>query len=311
MTSGSLKTLAISAAIIIFGFGSVFALSNFLERNRVELPQEYEDADLTLEGKRLKGYALGAEGLLADWYWMKSLQYIGDKLVKTEESFINLENLNFLNPRLLYPYLDNATDLDPKFMAAYSYGASVLPAVDPAKAIQLTEKGIANNPEQWRLYHYLGYIHWRLKNYEKAGEIYKKGAGIAGSAQFMQMMAATMQTHGGSRDTARSMYKEMLTGAQDQQTKNNAEFRLQELNSLDEREAIRSVLKKANESSGRCPQSWNEVLPLLRSIKLPGGNDFRIDKSNNLVDPSGAPYILDRERCDVALDRKTTKIPLQ
>src|SRR4051812_35978041 len=98
------KQIIISIAIIIFGFCSVFALSNFLEAHRVGLPEEYEDADLTLQGKQLKGYALGAEGLIADWYWMQSLQYIGGKVVKKDLANLNIENLTSLNPRLLYPY---------------------------------------------------------------------------------------------------------------------------------------------------------------------------------------------------------------
>lgn len=302
MIRGSSRTILISFAIIIIGFGSVYALSNYLEQNRVVLPEGYQDADLTLEGKRLKGYALGAEGLLADWYWMKSLQYVGDKIIKVDLANVNLEDLTSLNPRLLYPYLDNATDLDPKFMAAYSYGASILPAVDPAKAIHLVEKGIKNNPGEWRLYHNLGYIHWRLKDYEKAGQIYLEGSEIEGAAPFMKLMAASMQNQGGSRETARSIYNQMFSEAQDQQTKSNAEFRLNELHSLDERDAVTAVLKNFRDTNGRCPQSWNEVLPLLRSIKLPAGNEFRIDKMNNLVDPGDNAYILDRERCEIALN---------
>jgi hypothetical protein len=57
----------------------VFGLSRFVEANRPALPENYADEDLALQGARLKGYALGFEGLIADWYWMKSLQYIGDK----------------------------------------------------------------------------------------------------------------------------------------------------------------------------------------------------------------------------------------
>ena len=38
--------------------------------------------------------------------------------------------------------------------------------------------------------------------------------------------------------------------------------------------------------------------------------NFGIDKANNLVDPSGAPYVLDKAACDVRLDAQATKIPL-
>ncbi len=308
-----MKTLThhfiLPAVVIVLGFSAIYVLSNYLEKNRVVLPENYDDTDLAFEGRRLKGFALGAEGLLADWYWIKSLQYLGDKFVKSEMESINIEDLRNFNPRLLYPYLDNATDLDPRFMVPYSYGAVVLPAIDPEKAIALAEKGIANNPEQWRLHQHLGYIYWRLKNYEKAAEVYEKGSRITGSGDFMKMMAAAMKIQAGSRETARAMYQQMFDEATDPQTRGNAQFRLMELNSLDERDAIRSALEQSKENSGRCPQSLQEILPLLRSVKLAGGHNFKIDNANNLVDPSGAPYLLDQQICDVKLDPERTKLP--
>lgn len=311
--SSSFSTSRLGDLALIFlvtiCFCLVSVLSNYLERNRVSLPQNYEDSDLALQGKRLKGFALGAEGLLADWYWMQSLQYLGGKIDKSESDFINVEDLRSLNPRLLFPYLDNATDLDPHFIAAYSYGAIVLPAIDPAKAIQLTEKGIANNPDQWRLYQYLGYIYWRLKEYGKAAEVYERGSQIAGAPPFMKMMAASMTKEGGSREMSRSMYEQMLAEAQDNQTKSTAELRLMELDFLDERDAIRGALKTTSDSSGRCPQGLSEIMPVLRSVKLPAGRNFHMDESGNLVDPGGAPYIFDREACDVKLDSTRTKLP--
>ena len=78
------KQILFALVVIGCGFVAVFALSGFLEKNRSALPAGYEDEDLALQGANLKGYALGSEGLLADWYWMKSLQYIGDKIVKSE-----------------------------------------------------------------------------------------------------------------------------------------------------------------------------------------------------------------------------------
>ena len=76
--------------------------------------------------------------------------------------------------------LDNATDLDPKLMAARTERRYFLP--DPQQAIKLTEKGIANNPDQWRLYQYLGYIYWKMSDFEKAATTYEwlKGAGRTG-----------------------------------------------------------------------------------------------------------------------------------
>lgn len=302
------RQLAIPALVVTAAFAAVFALSGFLEKNRPQLPKSYEDSDLSMQGKRLKGYALGSEGLIADWYWILSLQYIGKKIVENKETDINIDDLRSLNPRLLYPYLDNATDLDPKFYAAYSYGAIVLPAIDPQKAIELTEKGIAANPEKWRLYQYLGYIYWHERNYEKAAETYDRGSMIAGAPPFMREMAAAMKTKGGSRDTARAMYSQMLAEAEDEQSKRNAQLRLFEIDSLEETEAVNEVLAGLRNSNGKCVPNINAALPQLRSVQLPQGRDLRIDRSGSLVDPTGVPYKFDPETCTISL-REDSKIP--
>ena len=307
----NLKQFVICFGTIILGFALIIGLSNFLDRNRPPLPENYEDEDLALQGAKLKNYSLGFNGLIADWYWMKSLQYIGDKVFKNKNDRLDLEDLRPLNPRLLYPLLDNATTLDPNFMAVYAYGAVVLPAISAEQAIKIAEKGIANNPNEWRLYQHLGYIYWRLKNFEKAAQIYEKGSKIDGAPPFMLLMFAQMKSKGGSRETARALYQQMLDDAQESRTLETAKIRLMELDWLDERDAIRNALQTFKSKNNRCANNWSEVFHILKSLKLSENKDFRIDRSNNLVDPSGVPYLLDRQKCDVLLDAGSTKIPLQ
>jgi tetratricopeptide (TPR) repeat protein len=306
-----IKDAVLPAVVIIVGLLAVFWLSGFIERVRPALPEEYSDSDLTVRGARMKGFAFGAEGLIADYYFMRSLQYVGNKVMKSESELVNLDDLRSLNPRLLYPLLDNATDLDPHFIAPYSYGAVVLPAIDPSKAIALANKGIANNPEHWRLYQHLGYIYWKLGQYEKAAETYERGSEIAGASPFMKLMAASMKTRGGSRETAREIFTEMLANSDDEQVQITARRRLAELDSLDERDAIDGVLATFRSSNGRCVNSLGEILPSLQKVDLPGDNEFAIDKQTRLVDPTGAPYLLDQENCRVKLDPTATGLPLQ
>ena len=301
--------LIISGAAIVLGFAAIFGLGNFLEKALVPFPEGFDDGDLAINGSRLKGFALGMEGLIADWYWVRSLQYIGDKMIKSGSDFQNIDDLSVLNPRLLYPYLETATDLDPHFIAAYSYGAIVLPAIDPTKAIAITEKGIANNPNEWRLYQHLGYIYWRIGNYEKAAATYEKGSEIADAAPFMKMMAASMLTEGGSRDTSRKIFQRMLDDSDDQNIRLTMTLHLNEIDSLDERAAIDAALADFRQKTGRCASSLNEIFPMLRGIRLPGERDFRIDAANRLVDPTDAPYLLDKENCRAALDLEHTKLP--
>lgn len=307
----NLKNILFPALIIISGFVAIFSLTNFIERNRPALPEDYGDSDLYLNGSNLKGFAFGTEGLLADWYYMRSLQYIGDKVINQKEGPVNIDDMRYLNPRLLYPLLNNATDLDPHYIAAYSYGAIVLPGVDSDKAIQITEKGISNNPNEWRLYQYLGYIYWRLGNYEKAAEVYDEGSKVPGAAGFMKIMAALMKTEGSSRDTARKIYSQMLSDSEDENVRVTAERRLALMDSLDEQDAIDKALADFRERNGRCVNTLSEILASLRSVRLGEGRDFRIDRQNRIVDPSDAPYLLDRDNCRVRLDPEKTSVPLK
>jgi tetratricopeptide (TPR) repeat protein len=303
------RTTSLTVLVILSGFVAVFFLTGFVERQRPPLPLNYEDEDVALQGSEFKGFVFGADGLVADWYWMNSLQYMGKKISSVGLSNLNLEDMRALNPRLLYPYLNNATDLDPRFMAPYSYGATVLPAIDANEAIALTEKGIAHNPNDVRLLQYLGYIHWRLKDYEKAADAYDRGARIPGAPPFFRLMAARMRSDSGSRETAREIYKQAMAEADDQQTKNSAMLWLYRLDADEELEVINKVLGDHYTRTGRCVGRWAEALPALRSASGSAGVDLRVDPSQNLVDPTGVPYRLNREKCQAEIDWPTSKIP--
>ena len=228
MSGRSFTKIIVPLTIVVVGLAANIALTRDLRSSRPTLPDDYTDRDLNMNGSSLKGFAFGTEGLMADWYFMRSLQYVGDKMIAHQDDVIDIDNLRGLNPRLLYPLLDNATDLDPHFLAAYSYGAVVMPAIDPAKAIELAQKGIANNPDKWRLYQHLGYIYWKLGRFEEAAETYEKGSKIEGSSPFMRLMAASMKTQGGSRETARAIFTEMLATSDDEQVRITADRRLKE-----------------------------------------------------------------------------------
>jgi tetratricopeptide (TPR) repeat protein len=310
MNQNFTKTLLISFAVLIAGFVGIWKLSDVLAANRPQLSAAIEDADLTFKSEKLAKYDIGFNGLIADWYWISALQYLGKKAVAGQGKF-NYTDLRPLNPKQLYPMLDTATTLDPKFVSVYSYGAIILPSFDEEKAIALTEKGIANNPKEWRLFQYLAYIYWKKGDYKKAASIYEAGSNIEGSPAFMKQMSARLEAEGGSRDVARQIYQQMYDEATDDQTKNLAASRLLQTESFEERDTIRQVLKNFQTQNNRCAMNWNEVLPQLKQAKLPSTNrPLRFAQNGSPIDPSNGFYILNSTTCDVELDLKTTKILL-
>jgi tetratricopeptide (TPR) repeat protein len=283
--------------VIVVGLALVLFLSRTLDSRRPPVNLAQEEEKLYLSGNAAKRLSLGFNGLIADWYWMRSLQYVGGKMLK-DPSRTLMDSLSDLNLKLLAPLLDTATTLDPTFIEPYEYAAIVLPAVDVDAAIRLTKKGIAANPSSWRLHQHLGYVYWQLGEFHTAAEIYGTGSKIPGAPQWMEAMEAKMAAEGGSRNTAREIYTRMYEESSDTKVKDMAEIRLKQLDSLDQRDAVRKVLTSYMNKRNACPTTWKEIAPILQSL------GFALDSQGAPLDPVGHSYrlITANGSCDIDLD---------
>ena len=303
MNNEHLKSITLGLVVVV-GMASAALLVRWTDTMRPPVDPNAIDESLYLNDKTARRISLGFNGLAADWYWMRSLQYVGKKLLNSTGD-ISLDDLSGLNIKLLAPFLDTATTLDPEFIEPYEYAAVVLPAIDVQQAIRLTEKGINANPNAWRLYHHLGYIYWRQGQYQLASETYGRGAQIPGAPAWMEAMKAKLLSEGGSRSTAREIYTRMYEQSGDEQVKEMASKHLMHLDSLDQRDGLRKVLAAHQARTGKCPESWRELDQIFRALRIP------MDQSGAPLDPSGAPYLLKAGACEVELDSKTTKVPLK
>jgi tetratricopeptide (TPR) repeat protein len=278
--------------VILLGMIATVVLARFVDASRPSLDNAVADESLYLNGRTAKRMSLGFNGLAADWYWMRSLQYVGRKIINAEN--LPIDRLEQLNLKLLAPLLDTATTLDPEFLDPYEYAAVVLPAIDVNEAIRITKKGIDANPNAWRLYHQLGYIYWQQRDYRAASETYGRGAQIDGAPAWMEAMKAKMTADGGSRATAREIYTRMYEQSTDEKVKDMAHKRLLQLDSLDQRESLRKLFAAYQARTGRCPNSWKEIEPVFRALRI------AVDASGAPLDPGGAPYVL--RACEVELN---------
>jgi tetratricopeptide (TPR) repeat protein len=295
------KRDALLALLVVAGLAASFGLARWLDARRPAEDPFVSYEEMYLKPETARRLSLSFNGLAADWYWLRSLQYVGRKVDAYKGAF-TLDDMRSLRIRNLGALLEQSTALDPQFMAAYEFGAVVLPAIDGDAAVRLVERGIRENPHEWRLYHHLGYIHWQAGRFREASEAYEAGAQQPGAPAWMQAMAAQMNAQGGSRNVAREMYLRMYESAADEQVKRLADMRLAQLDSLEERDRIRQVLSNFRERTSRCPADWREVAPLLRAARL------RLDASGAPVDPSKVPYVLDAAACDVKLG-DSSRIP--
>jgi hypothetical protein len=298
-----MKKTALLTITILVGLTVAAGLIRAMDARRAMTTKAFGDDPLYVNPKTARRMSLGFNGLAADWYWMRSLQYVGGKIVAFDDTHKNQDLiLGDLDLRLLPQLLRTSTTLDPQFMAPYEYGAMILPEFNSDDAISLLTAGIAANPSKWRLYQHLGYVYWQRHDYHKASEVYSTGAKLPGAPAWMSAIGARMKAEGGSRGAAREMYQHLYDSSSDQAVKDMVVNQLMRLDSLDERETIQGILRDYSSRTGRCASSWREVTPALRAARL------QLDATGAPLDPSNKPYRLMEKECSVDLSDQT-KVP--
>ncbi len=242
-----------------------------------------EEALYLQSGKHVKMIAPGFEGIAADVYWVRTVQYFGGR-----RSFSADKNF-----ALLYPLIDITTTLDPRLEIAYRYGAIFLsepPPVGagrPREGIAILERGARALPDSWWLRQDMGFFYYLfLKDAEKASEVLTEASKIPGAAFWLKAMAADLLAKGGDREKSRRMWRQMYEQAEEGILKANAHDRLQVLDARDEADRLTAAAAEFERRQGRRPASLAELQasglahdPIVDSTGVP----FEMDPSSGRV----------------------------
>jgi hypothetical protein len=230
---------------------------------------------LLRSGTLVKKLSLGYDSLLADIYWTRAVQYYGTRVGTRNQDF-----------ELLWPLLDLATKLDPQLMAAYRFGAIFLSETDEGGAgrtdlaIELVKRGIAQNPDEWRLDTDLGFLYyWRLHDYSHAAAAYLEGSKNPQAPVWLKLMAARIAAKGGSVETSRMLWSQLYESTSDPHIRSMAFEQLRGLRAQDDERHLDGLAEQYHERFGHLPVSIREMRDagLLQAIP---------------VDPDGFPYVL-------------------
>jgi tetratricopeptide (TPR) repeat protein len=240
----------------------------------------------------LKRASLGYDGLLADIYWTRAVQYFGNRHQNQAQSY-----------NLLAPLLEITTTLDPHLLVAYQFGASFLAPRPPMgagqsdRAIQLMEYGIKNNPGEWRLYYDLGFVYYmELKNYGKAADAFARGSRVPGAHPFLKVLAGQMAQHAGDFEMARALWAATYQTSQDKLIRQNAAEHLRALRVDQDVTNLQGAVTRFGQKTGRLPSSISDlaVAEGLRGIPLdPDGNPYRLTAEGRVLvqNPDDFPFI--------------------
>lgn len=262
------------ALVLILGMAGVWRLQRKIDAEKQSLNLESEELMLR-SGNMVKRMSLEYAPLMAAIYWTRAVQYFGEK------HFLHDQNLE-----QLWPLLDITTRLDPHLLPPFRTGSSFLSdapprgAGEPDLAVKLLERGIAANPDQWRLYQDLGNVlYFDKKDYPKASEAFATGSNMPGAYIWMKTMAAKIAAEGESLETSYFLWKQVYDAAKEPQLKKNAETHLLLLRvQLDCREIDRAA-DEYQKQSGRRASKISELVQagLLRGVPR---------------DPKGYAYVL-------------------
>lgn len=284
----------------VFGLAMAALVAAFMSvevwRDRVYGEPAPGDSVLYIRsGEAVRRISLSFEPLVADIYWIRAVQYFGG--ARLRGSTRNRYDL-------LYPLLDITTSLDPRFNIAYRFGSIFLAesypggAGRPDLAIALLRKGFRANPARWHYLQDIGFVHyWWLGDYRTAAEWFEKAADIPGAPWWLRSLAAVTRAQGGDRRGSRALWQSLRESADNEWLRNNATFRLAQLDALDAIDQLTAVVAAFRARTGQLPASWDA---LVRARLL----------SATPVDPAGAPYVLDPASGAVMLGADSSLNPL-
>ncbi len=285
-----------AAAVVLASvlFGGALGLQAI--RQRVAPRSSQEEGGLYLRsGTTIARIGLAYDAVLADVYWIRAVQYFG----RTRLSHDPDKRYD-----LLYPLLDIATTLDPRFTIAYRFGAIFLAEAfpdgpgRPDQAIALLRKGLAADPAQWLYAQDAGFVYyWWLQDYRTAAAWFDRASRISGAPWWLRSLAATTLADGGDRRASRQLWEQIYRTADNEWLRNNAQLRLAQLDAMDQIDALTALVGRFKAVTGRQPGTWNALVASGWFRSIP-------------VDPAGVPFDLDPSSGGVSVAKRSPLFPM-
>jgi tetratricopeptide (TPR) repeat protein len=283
------KVTAVAAGLLILCLaGSVLLLRQL---DQVRSGATLEEVLYVSSPKLLRRLSLGYNGLLADIYWTRAVQYYG-----------GLHHNGGARYELLWPLLNITTQLDPHLIPAYQFGETFLSAKPPngagtpEKAIELVEYGIRNNPNDWHLYYDLGFIYYDLRDYRGAADAFERGSRVPNAHPFLKILAARMAENGGDLETARILWSATYQTTNDKDVRANAAAHLRAVQVDMEVTELERLTQVYRQRKGHLPASFAEMANagFLRGMPTdPLGNPYKLTGTGRVVlrDPDHFPFV--------------------
>ncbi len=198
--------------IVIAVFCALLLATHFLHErlDGVRLPEPDDLAETLPTLGTLKLISLGYDNVVADYYWMRSLEFFGTG------------KYNAVGYPLLEPLLRRSLTLDPLFKSAYLFAgtALTLPKMDPAKSNALLEQGLKYRPDVWQIPFYLGFNRYYFQqDYAGAAESLSIASKFPDAPPVIAQLATRIAAQAGRPEVGIQLIDEILERTKDEQVR--------------------------------------------------------------------------------------------
>ncbi|MDX9709736.1 MAG: hypothetical protein RBT64_09290 [Trichloromonas sp.] len=278
MALRKLAICALLAALLVPTYLWLHEMS-WQQRSEVRLAQP---PGYTLPSAFGRVLALGFQGLLSDFQFLRTMTFFGDRSVNQQE--MSAEDWDYFAHSL-----EAVTDLDPYFLDPYILGEGLLTwnAQRFEQANTLLEKGIRHRTWDYVLPYYVGFNHFYfLKDYATGSRYIMQAAEIPGSPAYLKTLGARLAYYGGQSQTALLFLKQMLAETHSESLKQTM---AQRLLALERAVEIETALAKFRQEQGRDVTALTELADFGYLNALPEdpyGGQWRIMENGRVYSTS-------------------------
>ena len=207
------------------------------------------------DGRTLRAAAFGQRLLLADYYWLQSVQYTGETMLAKVPRW-----------EALAPLLEIVTDLDPRYGYAYQIGGSNLAGLAHRydEADRILQKGMKALPDRWSLpFTYASNKFIFEQDYPVAAEYVRRAAEL-GKRPHLALLAANLSALADT-DTeyraALAFIDHMISEADTEELKAELEERRVKIQTWQAISEVEKAVAAFRTAHGRRPAALAELVP--------------------------------------------------
>lgn len=192
----------------------VIHLSHLRLKDSLIEPRLPNEGSLIPSAQAVRLVSLGYEQLLADFYWLQFVSYVGDVTQRKMDRYA-----------LAVKYLDLITELDPHFTQAYWFAAIVVggDAANPKRAAEIIDRGIEANPDNWYLPFIAGVNQYLFANDQvAAAKYYRMASKFPHAPNWLERQADILETEAPRLVKEAHIWSNIYDSAQDKRVKDRA-----------------------------------------------------------------------------------------